>query len=235
MLWIAFLTAINGQFYLSIGLDVLGQPPSPFDTLVLQVGLGSYNKERLRTMYTVEFLEVVVTHKGNKYIVNNRNQIISVKTGDMMQWGEENGDRKEILRLSQIAFKEKQKAESAAINSNGTELGGNTIINQEENRLNLNNSNKEINYGQEFRRVQEESRKGGAVSGRAESLTVSDRQRLADLLRRELESQGINRRSLLGSFVNDKHGSSFSIYGNVNPQLFHDIFEVVRYYTPNGE
>lgn len=60
---------------------------------------------------------VVVEHKGKKYVVNNRNQIISVSTGDEMKWGEENGDRKEILRLSQIAFREKQKAETTTTNS----------------------------------------------------------------------------------------------------------------------
>lgn len=66
---------------------------------------------------------VVVEHKGKKYVVNNRNQIISVTTGDKMKWGEENGDRKEILRLSQIAFREKQKAGTATTNS-GVALEG---------------------------------------------------------------------------------------------------------------
>lgn len=40
---------------------------------------------------------VVVEHKGERYVVNNRDQIISVKTGKIMQWGEENGDRNNIL------------------------------------------------------------------------------------------------------------------------------------------
>ena len=70
---------------------------------------------------------VVVEHKGKKYVVNNRNQIISVTTGDEMKWGEENGDRKEILRLSQIAFREKQKAETATINSTVATEGINTL------------------------------------------------------------------------------------------------------------
>ena len=48
---------------------------------------------------------VVVTYKDKKYVVNNRNQIISAQTGDMMKWGEENGDRKEVLRLAQIEFR----------------------------------------------------------------------------------------------------------------------------------
>ena len=57
-------------------------------------------------------------------------------------------------------------------------------INQGYNRLN----NKEINYGEEFRRVQEECRKVGGISGRAATLTEADKQRLAVLLRKELES-----------------------------------------------
>ena len=40
---------------------------------------------------------VIVEHKGAKYIVNNRQQIISGTTGKIMQWGEENGDRRAIL------------------------------------------------------------------------------------------------------------------------------------------
>ena len=306
---------------------------------------------------------IVVEHKGKKYVVNNRSQIISVTTGDEMKWGEENGDRKEILRLSQIAFREKQKAETTIDNSTvaseapkvevfngywtreqvanqqdkiflfgdntndrvsthyipsstqavirglpnaigidtkknrGTSANSyfsdddfdqfkvqvdaalnwakndgriivipadgigtgkamlkekapkcfeylqselqklqNPTINSEENRL---NSNKEINYGQEFRRVQEESRKGGTVSGRAASLTETDRGRLADLLRRELESQSSDSGNLSRSaltYTNKKgETSTFKIRKDVSPQLFHDFFEVVRHYTENGE
>ena len=59
MRWISFLAAIDGQLYLRISQYSLGQSASPLDALVLQIGLGSYNKERLRTMYAVEFLEDV--------------------------------------------------------------------------------------------------------------------------------------------------------------------------------
>ena len=44
----------------------------------------------------------VVEHKGNKYVVNNKGDIISVTTGKRMQWGPENGDRKAILELAQV-------------------------------------------------------------------------------------------------------------------------------------
>jgi hypothetical protein len=40
---------------------------------------------------------VIVNHKGNSYVVNKRNQVISGKTGKMMQWDENNGDLKAIL------------------------------------------------------------------------------------------------------------------------------------------
>ena len=49
---------------------------------------------------------VIVEHKGIKYVVNNRNQIISGATGKMMQWGEENGDRKAIIQAAEKRFKE---------------------------------------------------------------------------------------------------------------------------------
>ena len=60
MRWISFLAAIDGQLYLRISQYSLGQSASPLDALVLQIGLSPDNKERLRTMYAIEFLEVVV-------------------------------------------------------------------------------------------------------------------------------------------------------------------------------
>ena len=61
MFRIAFLAAIDGQFYLSISEYSFGQPAFPFDALVLQIRLSPDNKERLRTMNAIEFLEVVIT------------------------------------------------------------------------------------------------------------------------------------------------------------------------------
>lgn len=60
MLRIVFLTFIDGKFYLCIRQYAFGHPPSPIDALVLQIGLGSDNEERLHTMYAIQFLEVVV-------------------------------------------------------------------------------------------------------------------------------------------------------------------------------
>jgi hypothetical protein len=47
---------------------------------------------------------VVVSYKNKKYVVNNRNQIISVTTGKIMQWDEKNGDRKAIIKAAQEKF-----------------------------------------------------------------------------------------------------------------------------------
>lgn len=47
---------------------------------------------------------VVVEHKGKKYVVNNKDAIISVATGDKMNWSENNGDRKAIVELAKAKF-----------------------------------------------------------------------------------------------------------------------------------
>ena len=52
---------------------------------------------------------VVVEHKGKQYVVNNRNDIISVVSGDLMKWGEENGDRKAVLQAAREKFAARQQ------------------------------------------------------------------------------------------------------------------------------
>ena len=52
---------------------------------------------------------VVVEHKGSKYVVNQKDQIVSVTTGDIMKWTEENGNRKAILELAKEKFNVKQE------------------------------------------------------------------------------------------------------------------------------
>ena len=47
---------------------------------------------------------VVVEYKDKKYVVNNKGAIISVTSGDIMKWGEENGDRKAIVELAKAKF-----------------------------------------------------------------------------------------------------------------------------------
>lgn len=44
----------------------------------------------------------IVEHRGKQYVVDNTGEIVSVTTGKVMQWGEENGDRKAILAKSTL-------------------------------------------------------------------------------------------------------------------------------------
>jgi hypothetical protein len=43
---------------------------------------------------------VVVNYRNNKYVVNERNAIISGRTGDIMKWKDDNGDKKAIIALA---------------------------------------------------------------------------------------------------------------------------------------
>ena len=54
---------------------------------------------------------VVVEHKNSRYVVNNRNQIISVTTGKMMQWDEKNEDRNAIIKAAQEKFNGRKSVE----------------------------------------------------------------------------------------------------------------------------
>lgn len=60
---------------------------------------------------------VVVTWKDNKYVVNNNNKIISVKTGDMMKWGPENGDYKGVIAEANKLFKSQQPESQTTISN----------------------------------------------------------------------------------------------------------------------
>ena len=61
---------------------------------------------------------VVVEHKGKSYVVDNQDSIISVTSGDLMKWGEENGDRKAILQAAKEKFAEKQQSQNNTANQN---------------------------------------------------------------------------------------------------------------------
>ena len=47
---------------------------------------------------------VVVEYDGNKYVVNDRQQILSGATGKIMAWNENNGNRIAILKLASDKF-----------------------------------------------------------------------------------------------------------------------------------
>ena len=105
-------------------------------------------------------------------------------------------------------------------------------INQSNNRL-----NKQIEYGNDFRRVQETVRtsgKGVQSTSFDGHLSEDVRQRLARVLRDELRSQHSTLLNRPRTDLTGK-GNLFAIHKEVDPQLFHDVFEIARFYTPNGE
>ena len=55
---------------------------------------------------------VIVEHNGHKYVVNKKGKIISVNTRKVMQWNENNGDRKAIAEAAQAKFLEMNKPKS---------------------------------------------------------------------------------------------------------------------------
>lgn len=55
---------------------------------------------------------VVVQYKNSSYVVNDRDQIISVTSGKIMKWGKENGDRKTILETAKEKFESRNKQNS---------------------------------------------------------------------------------------------------------------------------
>ena len=112
------------------------------------------------------------------------------------------------------------------------------------NNNNLRSENKKQNgeykATDEFRRVQEAVRGSGKQSHKTSTvfegdLTRDQRQRLANVLGRQLGSIDSFIHGSSRTIVNQKHGTSFKVHSEVNPKLFHDIFEVARYYTVNGE
>ena len=73
------------------------------------------SKDRRRIFANLAVQEkraVVVTYRDKKYVVNNKGQIISVTTGNLMNWDFNNGDRKAIVEAAKAKFMEMDKPKS---------------------------------------------------------------------------------------------------------------------------
>lgn len=64
----------------------------------------------------------VVTYRNSKYVVNNRDQIISVTSGKIMKWAANNRDRQAILKLAKERFASKAKTAEANSSSTSTKF-----------------------------------------------------------------------------------------------------------------
>ena len=117
----------------------------------------------------------------------------------------------------------------------------NSSNSRSENKNSKENGTEEYKATDEFRRVQEASRKLSQeqISRMRERLSDEDKRRLGGLLGRQLDTARnggwySHRSSLAYTNEKKKLNSKFDI-GDVNPKLFHDIFEIVRTYLHNGE
>lgn len=116
----------------------------------------------------------------------------------------------------------------------------NSSNSRSENKNSKENGTEEYKATDEFRRVQEASRKLSQeqISRMRERLSEDDKRRLGGLLERQLDTARdggrYNLRSSLTYTKKNGKVSTFNI-GDVDPQLFHDIFEIVRTYLKNGE
>ena len=116
----------------------------------------------------------------------------------------------------------------------------NSSNSRSENKNLKENGTEEYKTTDEFRRVQEAVRGSGKEGSKAQSvfnghLTRDQRLRLANVLEGQLESISSFVGGSSRTVTNAEKGTSFQVHTDVDPKLFHDIFEVVRYYTPNGE
>lgn len=116
----------------------------------------------------------------------------------------------------------------------------NSSNSRSENKNSKENGTEEYKATDEFRRVQEASRKLSQkqISRMRERLSEDDKRRLGGLLGRQLDTaRNGGRYNLRTSLTYTKKNGKVSTFniGNVDPQLFHDIFEIVRTYLKNGE
>ena len=161
------------------------------------------------------------------------------------------GDFPQVLKYAKrIPHNTKEDSESTQSGAKSTSNGESQdiIVRQEGNNTKFveqlefkkNNERGQLEYSDEFRRLQAESarmseqlvsEKDGVQQAAIRGLVG----RIGGTLQRELERATSGRGYKLRNVVNESKGTSFDIIENVDGRLFHDIFEVVRAYLPNGE
>lgn len=114
------------------------------------------------------------------------------------------------------------------------------VIKDKEKRLTTKINNNEYEQTNEFRELQESRRKGNNDEQQYHSgekwLEEDDKRRLGDIFRKQLNAAG-NNAGVADGILSAGHrtNSQYTIRKNVSGKLFHDIFEIARSYTLNGE
>ena len=176
-----------------------------------------YYNTRLKIGENIETFQLNILDNGNNYILHAiKNQSpISSRSPNSRNLGYDLGTDLSIDSISQ---------ENNSVNGidNLNERGNNNLYERTD----------------EFRRLQEESRREFNQSSWEERSSRNDetlRRRLSNYFERELDSRGYNSSSSNAILLNSDKGTSFRFYQNVEPSLFHDIFEISRTYLLNGE
>lgn len=98
----------------------------------------------------------------------------------------------------------------------------------------------EINYGDDFRRLQEESRGMSSEEQqlfRSGSKSLNDRElrRYRVVFQKEINAIRNSKHLNKSTLVNPKTNNHLNIIENIDGNIFHDIFEISRTYLKNGE
>ena len=90
----------------------------------------------------------------------------------------------------------------------------------------------------DFRTIQEESRRKLNDKNWGDSNKAVDedlRGRIRGTLSEEIKRRGYSNSNNNGLLKLESKGNTFNLYKNVDPETFHDMFEIARTYTDNGE
>lgn len=112
----------------------------------------------------------------------------------------------------------------------------NGIVNNE--KIKYTKIEKKGEYSDEFRRIQEESRRelnSSSWQERSSKNNETLRRRLSDNFKRRLENRGYNSSSSNAIILKSNKNTEFRMYENIDGDLFHDCFEIDRTYLNNGE
>ena len=100
------------------------------------------------------------------------------------------------------------------------------------------NEIKQEEVSDEFRRIQEESRRelnSSSWEERSSRNNETLRRRLSDNIKGRLDSRGYNSSTSNAILLKSNKNTEFRMYENIDGDLFHDCFEIARTYLLNGE
>lgn len=176
---------------------------------------------------------IFTSQKSVEDIVNNNKSLGK----SILNWFNKKIDYMSKTKVEKAQYKSLEKAQSLFENAIQEANIQKNVDNQTIKKYNRSTKG-ELNYGDDFRRLQEESREELDRSSWSERSKRNDetlRRRLSENFRRELDSRGYNSSASNATILKSNKNTEFRIFENVDKQLFHDIFEINKTYLLNGE